>query len=42
MQSVQYQPVHGLRLLPIIVMVILLCGLMNVSSAAPSTEVHNV
>lgn len=37
-----HHPVLGLRFLPVILAVILLCGLMTVSSAAPSTAVHVV
>lgn len=38
----QKQPMHGIRLLPFIIAAILLCGLVNVVFAAPSTAVHVV
>jgi hypothetical protein len=36
------QPMYGIRLLPFLIGVILLCGLVNVAVAAPTTSVHVV
>ena len=38
----QKQPMHGIRLLPFIIVVILLCGMVNVVFAAPTTAIHVV
>jgi len=38
----QKQPMHGIRLLPFIIIVILLCGMVNVVFAAPTTAIHVV
>jgi hypothetical protein len=38
----QKQPMHGIRVLPFIIIVILLCGMVNVVFAAPTTAIHVV
>jgi len=36
------QPMHGIRLLPFMIVVILLCGIVNVVYAVPTTSIHVV
>jgi hypothetical protein len=38
----QKQPMHLIRLFPVMIAMILLCGLVNIAYAAPSTAVHVV
>jgi len=38
----QKQPMHGIRLLPFMIAVIMLCGLVNTACAAPTTTIHVV
>jgi hypothetical protein len=42
LDNFQKQPMHGIRLFPFIIAVILLCGLVNTACAAPTTTIHVV